>query len=177
MKLLKPLFLAVALCACATAPQTTRDSLRLTATDAATLLTAGPIVTRTRIATAAARGADPFVLLELAFEDGRVLVFEEANHTPHDLMAQAAGGPLAELMRLEPDATPALYRAREVSAAGALCAPQGVHAIGMHDGADGITRIVALNAPFEAGTDASGADVIYPAAPSIVCARLNFRRG
>lgn len=164
------LALCLAAAACATATSTVST---LAAADAATTLIAGANVTLER--TARPGRDDPLVELKLTLADGRVLLFEEANHTPHDVSAQAAGGPLAQVMGLDETAAPTLYRARDVTGAGGLCAPNGPALLGVHRGADGLTAIVGLKEDFAFEARADGSYEALPVGPAIVCARMRFR--
>lgn len=167
------LALALGLAACAT-PQVTRSTL--VAADAATSLTVGEHLTQEMSTQAAAEGMDPVVSLALRHADGRTLTFQEANHTNNDLMAQAAGGPLAQVMGVGED-SPTLYHATEGEGAGApfLCGPQGPAALGVHRGADGTLRMVGLRQSFEFETRPDGQVEALPYSPDQVCARLTFR--
>ena len=158
---------------CATAPPATET--RLAAADSATQLIASAGATM-RLTTRAARNDDPLTLMDLTLADGRVLHFEEANHAPMDLAAQAAAGPLAQVMGLDESATPTLYRARDVSRAGAFCGPAGPHLIGVHTGTDGLVSMVGLKEDFSFDTRADGGFTAQPVGPAIVCARLKFLR-
>src|SRR5689334_19796831 len=102
-------FAALALAACTT--QTGGAAMNLTPSDAATsMISGGPIIMRT-VTTPASNGDDPLVLLTLSRGDGRSMTFEEANHAPHDIAVQSAGGALAQAMGLMAgNEQPALYR-------------------------------------------------------------------
>ena len=164
---------ALLLAACIAAPPRA-ELTTLTAADPATALIAGQTASLAR-QTQAVRNDDPLTLLELRFGDGRVMRFEEANHAPHDLVVQRAGGALAQVMGLDDAATPTLYRARDVTRAGAFCAPSGPLAIGVSDGASGV-RIVALKEDFQVDDRAGGGYDVAPTSPSMVCARLAFTK-
>src|SRR5262245_54603087 len=104
------LLLAAALSACVTPMD--RTALTLAPADAASSLAlTGPIVLERASARNAPDGQDPLVRMTLRASDGRTLSFTEANHTPHDVTVQAAGGPLAQVMGFYGQETPTLYRA------------------------------------------------------------------
>lgn len=165
------LFTALALSACAASTSTT-----LAPADAATALIVGERIAMTRIATATSQ--DPLVILTLTHADGRVMRFEEANHTPHDVMAQAPGGPLSQVMGFFGDETPVLYYARAAENAGAafVCAPEGPANIGVYTAPDGGVQIVGLKESFQFEERADGAAEALPYSPDHVCARLRFTK-
>lgn len=169
---LAPLLAVVALSACAAG-----STIALTAADAATAIIAGERIAMTRAATAT--GEDPVVILTLTHADGRSMRFTEANHAPHDLMAQAPGGPLAQIMGFFGDEAPVLYtaRAQENSGAPFLCAPQGPVNLGVHQAPDGGVQVVGLKEAFQFETREDGRAEALPYSPDHVCARLRFRRG
>ncbi|MEQ1707436.1 MAG: hypothetical protein ABL864_03805 [Terricaulis sp.] len=148
----------------------------LSPADAATAMISGDRLTLTRVASETG-GGDPLILLTLTHADGRAMRFEEANHAPYDLRAQAAGGPLAQAMGLLGNEQPTLFHARdEVSqSAPFLCAPDGAASIGILEAVDGV-RIVGLKQGFEFETAADGAVEALPFSPDQICARLRFRR-
>lgn len=150
----------------------------LSPADAATAMISGDRLTLTRVASETG-GEDPLILLTLTHADGRAMRFEEANHAPYDLRAQAAGGPLAQAMGLLGDEQPTLYGARAEENQGApfVCAPSGPVSIGVLETADGDVRIVGLRQGFEFETGPDGAVEALPFSPDQVCARLRFQRG
>lgn len=102
--------------------------------------------------------------------------FQEANHTPNDLMAQAAGGPLAQIMGLQQgDEVTTLYYAGGAPGAPFFCGPQGPAAIGKYEGADGVIQIVGLREAIQFETRPDGQTEAVPYSPDHVCARLRFR--
>lgn len=175
---MRHLTLAVLAVLAACASPTSVTTATLASADAATSLAVGEGLTERRSVTAGGEGQDPLVLLQLQHADGRTLSFEEANHTPHDLMAQAAGGPLAQIMGLFGEETPTLYRARaeENTSEAFLCGPEGPAAIGVVQGADGATQVVALKQELQFETRPDGVTEALPYSPDQVCARLRFRR-
>ncbi|MEQ1820139.1 MAG: hypothetical protein ABL871_16175 [Terricaulis sp.] len=176
------LALGFILAACASPPVAV-TSTTLTAADAATSLAVGEQVTELVSTQAAQEGMDPIVTLTLRHDDGRSLVLQQANHTNNDLAAQSAGGPLAQIMGLQQgDELTTLYYAVEGEAsqranAPFLCGPQGPAAIGIYEGADGVTQIVGLREPIQFQTRPDGEPEAAPYSPDHVCARLRFRRG
>lgn len=162
--------------ACAAGGSSTVTSLA--AADAATTLIAGERIEISRRESPGAEGQDPLVLLELRHGDGRALSFEEANHAQTDLSAQTPGGPLAQIMGFFGDETPTLYHARPTEGRGApfLCGPDGPVAIGLHEGADGVTQIVGLRQAIQFEQRDDGSFEALPYSPDMVCARLKFRR-
>jgi len=169
---------ALALAACA-APSANVTSSALVAADAATSLAAGERITLEQRTQTRSGSDDPLVLLTLRRGDGRRMQFEEANHAPNHLMAQAAGGPLAQIMGLFGEETPKLYLAREGSQRDApfFCAPAGAHAIGVYEAPDGNVQIVGLLREIQFETRPDGQTEALPYSPDQVCARLRFRRG
>jgi hypothetical protein len=169
---------ALALAACASpAPVATNT---LAAADAATSLAVGDRISELTSTQPAAEGMDPVVNLTLRHADGRTLAFQQGNHTPHDLMAQRPGGPLAQIMGLTGEEATALYHA--TSGEGGtenafFCGPQGPAAIGVHEGADGTVQIVGLRQELQFETRPDGETEAVPYSPDQVCARLRFRRG
>lgn len=173
------LLAGLALAACASPAPTTTATLA--AADAATSLAVGERITEERQTLAAGEGQDPVVNMALRHADGRRLGFQEANHTPHDVMAQRAGGALAQIMGLPDDAAPVLFNAASGEAGsneGAFfCGPQGPAAIGRYEAADGTVRIVGLRQAIQFETRPDGQTEALPYSPDQVCARLSFRRG
>lgn len=170
--------LALALSACAaTAPAVTTRALA--AADAATALTVGERIFLDRSAEPGGEGMDPVVNVTLRHADGRRLSFQEANHAPHDLVVQRAGGALAQVMGLTDVDAPTLYHGAEGERAGApfFCGPQGPAAIGVYETAEGSMRVVGLRQNFEVETLPDGSANALPYSPDQVCARLSFRRG
>jgi hypothetical protein len=162
----------VALAACAAQP----PSLALAPADASTALIAGgPLRMSVAAPRAGGDGQDPVVAMTLTHADGRSMQFQEANHTPHDVMAQAAGGPLAQVMGFFGDERPTLY-ARTDSGAPFLCAPEGPAMLGMFTAANGEVTIVGLKSAFEFEERDNGATEAVPYSPDHVCARLKFTR-
>jgi len=170
----------LALAACAS-PPTSGTTAQLTAADASTSLAVGETVTETLRSQGAEEGMDPLVTLSLRHADGRTLSFQEANHTNNDLAAQAAGGPLAQIMSLQGQEVTTLYYATEGErsnpATAFFCGPQGPAAIGRYDAPDGTTRYVGLREPIQFETRPDGQVEALPYSPDAVCARLHFRRG
>lgn len=170
----------LALAACAS-PPTSGTTAQLTAADASTSLAVGETVTETLRSQGAEEGMDPLVTLSLRHADGRTLSFQEANHTNNDLAAQAAGGPLAQIMSLQGQEVTTLYYAiegeRSNPTTAFFCGPQGPAAIGRYDAPDGTTRYVGLREPIQFETRPDGQVEALPYSPDAVCARLHFRRG
>ncbi|MDX2274161.1 MAG: hypothetical protein NW206_01825 [Hyphomonadaceae bacterium] len=163
---------------CTASRETAGVTTRLAAADAATALMAGQtieLVTRTR---AGADGQDPLILVTLRAADGRSMSFNENNHAPNHLMAQAPGGPLAQIMGLFGEEAPKLYGARREENSGApfICGPDGPAAIGVHETADGGVQMVGLKQEIEFETLRDGTQVALPYSPDMVCARLRFSR-
>lgn len=166
-----------ALAACTLPSAGPSQSTALTARDAATSLVVGEAITMN---VAAPRGGgdgqDPLVLMQLRHADGRVMEFEEANHTPYDSMAQSVGGPLAQVMGLSPEAQPTLYHARGEGQA-FFCGAEGPRSLGVYRAADGAVSIVGLNQSFSFEPRDDGTYEALPYSPDQVCARLNFQQG
>lgn len=172
------LILGLVLAACASpAPVTTRT---LAAADAATSLAVGDSISELTSSQEASEGMDPVVNMTLRHADGRTLSFQQGNHTEHDLIAQRAGGPLAQIMGLPGEEVTTLWRATsgEGRTEGAFfCGPQGPAAIGTYEGADGIVHVVGLRQELQFETRPDGVTEAVPYSPDQVCARLRFRRG
>lgn len=156
---------------------------RLTPADAATsLITHGPVVMTVTPPAQSQEGEDPLILMTLRSADGRTMHFDESNHAPEQVMAQSAGGALAEVMGLPGAATPTLYGVR-APADGAtqdrpfICAPEGPVSIGYYAAPNGDVTIVGLkqNISFEPRDDGTMSPL--PFSPDMVCARLHFHRG
>ncbi|HWA01252.1 MAG TPA: hypothetical protein VG841_13155 [Caulobacterales bacterium] len=178
----RSLLAALALAGCVTAgPAPNVQRATLTPADAATgLMTGGALaMTLSSPAAAPSAGQDGLVQMRLTTTDGRALAFTEANHAPFDVMAQAQGGPLAQVMGLFGEEAPKLYAADAANNAGApfLCGPQGPAYVGIYDAPDGTAQIVALRSGFEFEADANGAYTPVPFSPDHVCARMRFRKG
>ncbi len=161
---------ALALSACASSATAT-----LAPADSATSLIVGARLTMSQVASGGMGGADAFVAMTLTHADGRSMVFEEANHAPMDLAAQAADGPLAQAMGLFGGETPRLYRPRDTANA-FICAPTGPIALGVHRAADGSVFIVGLKQNFAFETHEDGSTEALPFSPDQVCARLRLQR-
>lgn len=152
----------------------------LTAADAATSLAVGERITQeTSTQPPSVEGADPVVSLALRHSDGRRLAFQQGNHTNDDLLAQAPGGPLAQIMGLPGEESPVLYHsASGEGAEGAFfCGPQGPASIGVHQAPDGNVLIVGLRQAIQFETRPDGQVEALPYSPDQVCARLRFRAG
>jgi hypothetical protein len=173
--------LAAALSACTLFPAPTeRTALTLAPADAATSLAlSGPIILE-RSSRAARDGQDPLVRMTLKSSDGRTLSFTEANHTPHDVMTQAAGGALAQVMGFYGQETPTLYRAdgasNNASPSPFLCGPTGPVTLGFYEAPGGTVTIVGLKSDFEFESLRNGTEQALPFSPDQVCARLKLRR-
>jgi hypothetical protein len=170
------LLLAFALAACISQAPPTATSMLVSA-DAPTSLAVGERITLQRTTPTARRGRDPVVMLTLRHADGRAMRFEEANHTAHDAMAQAAGGPLAQIMGLFGQEAPTLYTARGEHSTPFICGDQGPSSIGMYQAPDGAVQLVALKQPIQFETRPDGVEDALPYSPDQVCARLRFRQG
>jgi hypothetical protein len=151
--------------------------LSLSSADAATSLAVGQSMTMS-VSTPAdgGDGEDPLVLMQLRHTDGRIMQFEEANHAPHDVMAQAAGGPLAQIMGLFGEETPTLYHARSEASAPFFCGAEGPVSVGVQQTEDGSVLIVGLKRTIEFETRPDGSEEALPYSPDQVCARLRLRR-
>lgn len=170
--------LAGALAACAAqGPRPIITSGPLTAADASTSLLVGEQLTRELATTPAPEGMDPVVNLTLRHADGRTLSFQQANHTNHDLMAQAPGGPLAQIMGLFGEEAPTLYHALPDQAAPFICGPDGPAALGVLEGEAGAVQIVGLKQTIQFETRPDGREEALPFSPDQVCARLRFTAG
>lgn len=158
-------------------PSTTET---LTPADAATTLVAGgPLTMTVQAPRAAQNGDDPLVLMSLRAADGRSMSFEELNHAPEHVMAQAAGGPLAQAMGLTGGGeTPKLYGARASENQGApfLCGPDGPVSVGFYEGSDGTVTVIGMKANITFETLSDGQSHPVPFSPDQVCARLHFHR-
>ena len=173
------LALGFVLAACASPVAVTSSTL--VAGDAATSLAVGERITVEQSSQAAGEGQDPVNNMTLRRSDGRSLAFQEANHAPNDVMAQAAGGPLAQIMGLQQgDEVTTLYYAasgeRPPSGAPFICGPQGPAAIGKYEGPNGVIQIVGLREAIQFETLQDGRVEAIPYSPDHVCARLRFRR-
>lgn len=85
---LSHLVLALALASCISPPAPTTRSTLVSA-DASTSLFAGERLRADYVTHR--RGDDSLVILTLRHSDGRSLAFNQANHAPNDLAAQAPG--------------------------------------------------------------------------------------
>jgi hypothetical protein len=94
-------------------------------------------------------------------------------------MAQAAGGPLAQIMGLPGEEAPTLYHAASGGAGeGAFfCGPQGPAALGIYEAPDGTIYVTGLRQEIQFETRPDGATEAVPYSPDQVCARLRFGRG
>jgi hypothetical protein len=171
---------ALAVLAACASPPVPITTTQLAAADAATSLAVGDSVAQLTSTQAGGEGQDPLVNLTLRHADGRTLSFQEANHTPHDVMATGAGGPLAQIMGLPGEETTRLYRAAsgESASEGAFfCGPEGPAAIGTHESADGTLMVIGLRQEIQFETRPDGQTEALPYSPDQVCARLRFRKG
>lgn len=165
----------LALASCASFGGGASTSTALTPADNATRLITGESVTLTTQARGGGSGQDPHVTLTMRLADGRAFTFDEANHAPHDVMAQAPGGPLAQAMRIfDETARPTLYRPRDIAGI-PLCHPNGPALLGVHTDASGAVSIIGLREGF-GFEERDGATHALPVSPEIVCARLQFTR-
>ncbi len=173
--------LAFALClaAAACAAPGGGGGVPLVAADAATALIAGERMDMVRRSSGGAPGGDPLVLMSLRHADGRSMGFEQGNHAPHHIMAQAPGGPLAQIMGLFGEEAPTLYtmRASDNNGAPFICGSDGPVAIGLYEAPDGSVQLVGLRQAIQFETRPDGAEEALPYSPDMVCARLRFRRG
>jgi hypothetical protein len=172
----------LALSACAIPPilgprgETTTSTLQ--AADASTSLVVGDHLTVERTVRAAPpdSGQDDLVLLTLRHADGRTMTFAESNHAPYDVLAQAPGGALAQIMGLFGEERPTLYSVRETEGEPFVCNPGGPAHLGVYEAADGGVLIVGMLQSIQFETRVDGADYALPYSPDQVCARLRFRR-
>lgn len=169
--------LALTLAGCILSPPpTTRTTL--VSADASTSLLAGERL-RADYVTHQRHGHDALIILTLRHSDGRSLAFNEANHAPNDLAAQAPGGPLSQIMGLLGQEAPRLYRARRDEHRGApfLCGPDGPAGIGVYESGDGSVQLVGLKQEIQFETRPDGQTEAVPYSPDQVCARLRFTKG
>jgi len=175
--------MAVALSACAIPPilgprgETTTGAFL--AADASTSLLVGDQLAVERFVSneGAAQGMDALVRLTIRHGDGRAMSFTESNHTPHDVMAQAAGGPLSQIMGLMGEEAPTLYAAEASNGAAFFCGPDGPASIGLYEVPDGTVQLVGLRQAIQFETRVDGVESALPYSPDQVCARLRFRKG
>jgi hypothetical protein len=174
---LSHLVLALALASCISPPAPTTRSTLVSA-DASTSLLAGERL-RAHYVTHRRGGDESLVILTLRHSDGRSLAFNQANHTPNDLAAQAPGGPLSQIMGLLGQEAPTLYRARRDEHRGApfLCGTDGPAGIGVYESGDGIVQVVGLKQEIQFETRRDGQTEAVPYSPDQVCARLRFTKG
>jgi len=175
---MRKLVLAAGLALAACAAPGARTTTSLVAADAATSLMVGERVSREIIAhQPETDGMDPLVVLVLRHPDGRTMNFQEANHSPNDVRAQAAGGPLAQVMGLFGDEAPVLYHSVSEENEGApfVCSAEGPTSIGVYQAPDGTVQIIGLAQSIEFETLADGSVQALPYSPDQVCARLRFR--
>lgn len=178
MKRFAAFALGASLAACAAPGGGPGTVTTLTAADAATALITGERIEMVERVSASGQGQDPLVSMTLKHADGRALTFQQANHTPNDVMAQAPGGPLANIMGLFGEEAPVLYTATAAENSGApfICGPEGPAAVGIHQNADGTAQVVGLKQSIEFETRPDGVVEALPFSPDMVCARLRFRR-
>lgn len=172
--------LAALLSACAIPPilgprgETTTSALA--AADAATSLLVGERLEVERfVSNEGAEGQDPLVRLTLRHGDGRAMVFEARNHAPHDLIAQAPGGALAQIMGLMGEEAPTLYTLR--GGQPFICGAAGPLNIGLYQASDGSVQLVGLRQEIAIETRPDGVEEALPYSPDQVCARLSLRAG
>jgi hypothetical protein len=173
---LRAILLCAALAACSTMMGGERSSMQLSPADAATSLSLSGPITLEQVSRASRNGDDPLVRMSLKSSDGRTLTFTEANHTPHDVTVQAAGGPLAQVMGFFGQETPTLYRADANQSNPFLCGPTGPVALGFYEAPGGAVTIVGLKSDFQFETLRNGTEQALPFSPDQVCARLKLRR-
>ena len=172
------LILGLILAACAAPQQRERTTMALTPADASTALAAGERLSVERTTYQAPAGQDPLVELAIRHSDGRRMTFQAANHAPHNVMAQAPGGALAQIMGLFGDEAPALYASHAPEGSGApfICPPHGPLLIGYYEAPDGAVQIVGLKQNIQFETRPDGVAEAIPYSPDQVCARLRFNR-
>lgn len=168
-------FAGLALTACAGGSSALVSTATLAAADAATSLAVGEAITQHTATTPGSEGGDDLVLLTLQHADGRTLRFQQANHTPHDVMAQSAGGPLAQIMGLFGEEAPTLYyKVDGGQGAPFLCGAEGPAGLGLYRAEDGAIRLVGLKQRIVFETRHDGVEEALPYSPDQVCARLRF---
>jgi hypothetical protein len=167
----------IALNGCAS-PTETRTTTLVPA-DAATALIVGDSLTMSVTAPMGGGGQDdPLIIMRLRSSDGRVMSFDESNHAPTHLMAQAPGGPLAQIMGLFGEEQPTLYGARAQEHRGVfICPPGGPVVMGVYRAPDGTVQIVGLKQEIGFDMLPGGGYEALPYSPDQVCARMRFRRG
>jgi hypothetical protein len=177
---LQTLALILALSGCTMTQASPAVITTLTPADAATsLLVGGPLTMSVAPPSAGQAGQDPLVLMSLKTADGRSMSFEELNHAPDQVMAQAAGGPLAQAMGLtEGGETPTLYgaRASENHGPALICSPDGPVSIGYYAASDGAVTIVGMKSNIQFETLSDGQSHPVPFSPDQICARLHFHK-
>ena len=177
------LLAALLLSACGTILPTSFGSSTTTATlvaaDAATALAVGERVTMTVSSPRGdpPEGQDALILMRLRHADGRIMLFDESNHAPMHVMAQAPGGALAQIMGLFGEEQPTLYGARGDANQGGsfICGPDGPAAVGYYRAADGGVQLVGLRQDIEFEPLPNGGYSALPYSPDRVCARLRFQ--
>jgi len=177
---LTALAIALALTACVAPQAPSGVSTTLISADATTSLAVGERISEEMTTIApGGQGDDPVVNLALRHADGRTLAFQQGNHSPNDLFVQREGGALAQIMGLTGNEAPTLYHAASgEGASGAFfCGPQGPAAIGRYEAPDGTVRIVGLRQEIEVTMRPDGQMEAVPYSPSLICARLSFRKG
>lgn len=121
-------------------------------------------------------GMDALVSVQLTAADQRSLTLTEANHAPYDLLAQAAGGPLADAIDAPRDAVVVLYRPSASSGAPLMCGPGGPQSVAMaEDGAGGLIVAGLSVAAFAAEAAIDGTEVAAPLPANAVCGRAVYR--
>jgi hypothetical protein len=149
------------------------------ADSATSVLVGGPVTLRRTTASPGGNGQDAVVNMTLTTADGRVMHFQEANHTPNDVMAQSAGGPLAQVMGFFADEQPTLYNTSNGNGgAPFICGPDGPAMLGLYRApSSGEISVVGLRSAFEFEPRADGTSEALPYSPDHVCARMKFRSG
>ncbi len=151
--------------------------INLTQSDAATSMISGGAISMRTVTTPGSNGDDPLVVLTLSRADGKAMNFEQANHAPHDVAVQSAGGALAQAMGLMAgNEQPVLYHLRQ-GGTPFFCGADGPANLGIYtDPAGGVT-IIGLKSEFQVEDKAGGGFDVAPYSPDHICARMHFTKG
>lgn len=135
-----------------------------------------PALTLTRTVHEGAEGQDAHVMVRLEAGPERFVELHEANHTPFDVTAQAAGGVLAAAIGAGA-ATPVFYQIADTAGAPLICGTTAPASMALYEDGAGDLVVVGLTIASFAGTESESGITIAPMPADAVCGRAVYRRG
>ena len=125
---------------------------------------------------AAAEGMDPVATVRLEAGPEQYLELTEANHTPFDLTAQAADGPLASAIGAPAGTSPLFLRIGASAGTPLICAPDGPSSLALHETAGGELVMTGLTITAFEGEETASGVMLAPLPVGAICGRTVYSR-